>query len=360
MIVYVILIAPIFLLAFLNMSKEFNNNVITKVVFSFFLIFLSLFAGLRKDTGFDYYSYERIFFSSEYRNLFGGSVEPGYILLNRLILKLFGSYHVLLTILAFISTLLIMRFIYRYSPYKILSLYFYVAVYFVGGITGQMRQAFAMSILTLAFRYVEERRFWPFISIVFLASLFHVSSLVFLIFYFIYPVRITKKRIISFILISIVLGSIDLMRFLIPIIELLPKYSLITSFLGYIDSRHVKSLMFSAGFFERLLAIFLVLIYFDNLINKYRNSKLLIWSYILGSSIYFFFIEYQIFARRLSSYFKIVDIILLTMIIGTVKNKYLKLVVFVIFSMLYLANLFATVNNPSGNYFPYLFIFSTN
>src|SRR5690625_4482532 len=134
---YIILIFPIFMMSFFNLTKEFNNKTTVKLLFAIYLIFLSLFAGLRKFTVFYYSSYRYIFLNSLNRPLFGsGSIEPGYILLNKSIMYLTGNFHVLLWLLAFVSVFFVMKFIYQFSPYKIFSLYFYISIYFIGGITG--------------------------------------------------------------------------------------------------------------------------------------------------------------------------------------------------------------------------------
>ncbi|TMW72246.1 EpsG family protein [Alteribacter natronophilus] len=359
MIPYLILIAPLFLFAFMDLTKDFHNRNIQMLLFFYYLIFLSLFAGLRYNTGFDYSSYERIFFSINNRSYFGESIEPGYIVLNQIILLLTGNYHVLLTIVTIITIVCISRFIWIYSPYKIYSLYLYVAIYFIGGVTGQMRQAVAVSILTMAFQHVEKREFGKFLFWVLIASLFHSTSFIFIIIYFIYPLNINKVKMIAITTLSIILGYIDVIRFILPLLESFDTLFLVEDFIRYSESRHVgTSLFLNAGYLERIFFIVLIFIFIDKILLKYQSSKVFIWSYMINSGIYFFFTEYQIFARRLSLPFKIVEIILIAMMISVIKNKYLKILVFFVFSIIYLSNLIATIQNPSGHYIPYEFLFN--
>ncbi len=354
---YILLFVPLLLFGFLNLTKEFNTNRINGLVLFVYSVILVLFSGLRYNTGFDFYDYERILRTIDIRAIFNTSIEPGYVILNKFVHKYFNNYNFLLLILSTICILFIVKFIKIYSPYKIMSLYFYSTIYFIGGITGQMRQAVAISVLTMCFQYIEKRNFKGFMFWVVVACSFHLTSSIFIILYFLYPLNLNKKRILLFSCLALLIGIGDIFDYLVPILDKFFNFFIVDSVIRYSQSRHAFNLFLSAGFLERIFVMGLIFVYYDHLVEKYERSKLVIWSYLVNSGVYFIFINHSIFARRLSSPFKIVDILLLTMIIGVQKNKYFRVILFMVLSTLFIANLYATLNNPSGRYLPYEFIF---
>src|SRR5690554_4764859 len=129
MLPYALLYFPLLLLSFLNLFREFNKKKIVIFILSIYTIILTLFSGLRYNTGFDFYPYQRIFNNIGSRAIFNTSIEPSFVILNKIIYKYFNSFNILLIVLSAICIIFIVKFIKKYSHYKIISLYFYGVIY---------------------------------------------------------------------------------------------------------------------------------------------------------------------------------------------------------------------------------------
>lgn len=145
-------------------------------------------ASLRSETGYDYSSYYQIFnqvkfggasFFELYKQL---AYEPGYFALMYLCRGL--SFEVFVFIVSAICVFPKVYFIYYLDTNKYLMLFCYYCSVFLSFDMGIIRQGIAFSIILLSVRYIKERNVVKFIIIVFFASLFHTTSIIFLAAYF--------------------------------------------------------------------------------------------------------------------------------------------------------------------------------
>lgn len=141
-------------------------------------LFFTLFSGLRWERGTDWNSYYSIYQNSEAYDVFG-SIEPGFMLLNKFAFSSSVDYTVFLLLCALVIFSQIFYFIYKYSPNPQFSVF---CLWCLGvGVVFFVRQTIALSILLSATHFLLNNKHNKFFLLVLLACMFHVSALIFLI-----------------------------------------------------------------------------------------------------------------------------------------------------------------------------------
>lgn len=112
-------------------------------------------------------------------------MEPGYLILNKLCLKVFPWTQSIIFIEAVICVFFTFRFIYKFCNDVFIGVLCYLAQgLMIFELTG-FRQGIAISLCLFAAEFIERRKLIPFLLIVLLAASFHSTAIVFLPLYFI-------------------------------------------------------------------------------------------------------------------------------------------------------------------------------
>ena len=192
----------------------------------FFLlaVYIFLFAGLRTmGLEFDYSVYKRVFEEianiSELGKYSGYKVEYAYMLLNRIFSGF--SFHTFIFALCFITVLPKQVYIYRHCSRKFLALAYYYALVFIQNDMGLLRAGAASGILYYGFDFLSRDEKYKFIFMVFLASFFHITSLLMLMLL----IPGSKKYTMREYLLILGLGLlISLMHLGMPLLEFVSKH----------------------------------------------------------------------------------------------------------------------------------------
>ncbi|QWU15125.1 EpsG family protein [Paenibacillus sophorae] len=211
------------------------------VLLSFTQLFIiSAFRGV--NIGVDTKTYISYFYNIrfiDFTNLKNIPLEKGYVLLNYFLHFFSHSGMILLIVVSFITIGLIMAFIYKHSQIIWLSVYLFITLMYFYSSMNIMRQYLAISILLFGITYVRKQKFIPFLVTVILASLFHFTSIVFIIVYLFPRIKFNYKNIIF----TFVLG-IGIFFFLEPIlfflIKTFPQYS---GYISYFESNKIGSIL---------------------------------------------------------------------------------------------------------------------
>ena len=121
------------------------------------------------------------------------SYDIGYVLFNKLISYVSNDYQWLIVCAAFLSLFPVYYVFNKESSSICFSIVIYLGLTCFLATFSALRQACAISICFLSYTFIKERRFFPFLFIVLLASLFHSSALICLLIYPFYSFRIGKK-----------------------------------------------------------------------------------------------------------------------------------------------------------------------
>ncbi|RHJ85293.1 EpsG family protein [Parabacteroides sp. AM08-6] len=182
--VYLLILVLFFALFILTKLSNIKNADV--ILGGMMMLILALIAGFRSDVGMDYQAYKELF--SEINTEVGAesSVEPGFVLINRIIYGLGGNYQMLFMIIAVISYALFYKFISYFSTNIFFSLLVFICI-------GQLylnsfnavRQFLAMSVFAYATLFIAEKKFWKYAECIILAALFgHASAILLIPLYF--------------------------------------------------------------------------------------------------------------------------------------------------------------------------------
>lgn len=146
---------------------------------------LYLISSVRYLVGGDYSMYTEGFFSMVvdtarygfFETLSYKDWEIGYILLNKIIGLFTADYKIFIMVISIFPLIGPAYLIARYSKNAFISVFLYVNLYLFYLDMNFVRQAIAMSIICFAYGFLVEKKFWRFLLLVVIASLFHFTVL---------------------------------------------------------------------------------------------------------------------------------------------------------------------------------------
>jgi hypothetical protein len=180
-----------------------------QLVMLLLLVLLTLFRGLRWETGTDWEQFQDLFDTIEFDDIFGRarylgvSVEPGYAFFNWLFSRLTGSYTCFLIFYNAIILGIFYNCSWRYFPDR--PVYPFVILFFFSGIF-PLRQAWACAIFLYSFRYILSNNLLKFGICVILATSIHNSAILTFPFYFIFNRKISTVKLVILYFICIFLS----------------------------------------------------------------------------------------------------------------------------------------------------------
>lgn len=124
--------------------------------------------------------------------------EPAYMLLEKLIGIFTSSETVYKFIIAIIFMIALGNYVYRYSEDPCISFLLYHALFYnMFSLTGY-RQVVAVALVGLyGYQYIRQRKLFPFLICLLIGSLFHRTTVIFLLFYILGNKKITIKYVMT-------------------------------------------------------------------------------------------------------------------------------------------------------------------
>lgn len=312
MFLYLLIFISIFACAFLDSYYRLDKKSRIFLYAGFMCTFWFM-SFLRWECGTDWQSYLDFFETGgSLQNYLDGPMELTFTLINWAVASTTNSYTLLLFLLSCIIFSTNYYIIKKYSPCLFISLLLFFAldrgdVFFV-------RQTISTSICLFSLKYVIEEKKIHFFLCVLFAYTFHASAILFLIAYFVYHYKLTKRSFIFLIIATIVLSlfSTLLMQFIGPFLGGRFEAKL-ARYLGEEEMYGMGHSLFEAivrGIINR--AIFIAL--FGYVYLKYRKEKILtglINIYILSISLFFVFTPLSISLYRICKPFEAVQFIII-------------------------------------------------
>lgn len=341
---------------------EISNLQKKQSLFLFLLstFFLFTFSFIRWETGTDWDGYYE-YFNHIFYYFQDTTFEFGFARINEFVKLVFGSYTALLFVFSLIIFCFQTKVILEFSPFPLFSLFFLWSISFANVFF--IRQTIAIVLLLYSTTFLVKKKRGRFLVWVYIATLFHSTSFIFLFAYFVFKLRITIKRMLLYLLISS-LFSIFLMTFferILPFLNGVIQHKL-EAYLALGedgDTMTQASLgeVLIRGFANKLF-IFALLIYFSSKKVKddivFRGYLNLYW---FGAILYFSMASISIVFVRFSFSYDIVQIILLPLLLKNMSlcNKY------ILFSIVSIFLLFRFYVTLFGSYYelyvPYKTIF---
>lgn len=305
----------------------------SRIFFTLFSLALFVLSFVRWETGTDWYSYLEYFNSlSEWGT--EGEFEWGFTRINEFVKIIFDNYTVLLFVLGLILFAFQRSAILKLSPYPITSLLFlwsttFANVFFV-------RQSIATVILFFSIQYIQKRKLLKFLLVIGFAMLFHRTSLVFILAWWVYPLKIRPIIMVLFIAISLILTFVlsKLMGSLGGLLGNVVQQK-IDMYLDSGGDTYGTEASFTQiiikGFANKIFVFGLSLFFLSSIEKKkiiFREYLNLYW---VGIMLYFSTISISVALVRLSFAYDMMLIILAPLILKNIEQRFLRFFLFCVF-----------------------------
>lgn len=351
MIPYFILLLIVIVLAVVA-KKVRNDKILYYTVISFVYLLLVLFAGLRDSSvGTDTNNYIGMFGSSILTDStvleYSGSLELGYVLLQKFVLLFTNEYWLLLTVIAMVSVFFYLRTIYVLSENYGVSIFIFITLgtylfFFNGARQGLAAAIFSFAVIAAVNGSYKKYYFW-----ILIAFFFHKSVIVAAPFYYFIRQKYSFKNL------AILIGAIFVLVLLLyQLLSFLPE-AMYERYNEYTERGA------EGGY---LLTMFYVIIWIFSVFmrNFIPNSKKVRYDIYLNLSTIFtsIFVFVTLFGQdvnllRLSLYFSLGNILIWPMIFNVLRG-YMKYIVLLAFSVVHILFFYIYINKMA-NLVPYTF-----
>lgn len=298
---------------------QYTPKIKYREIISFFI--LLFFSAFRGNGDGDYFRYLHLTtFMKKISDIFDSTfpAEIGFRVLSYINNQFGFDPQVVIATMNIISLTATFYIINRYSRDKMLSIFLFLPLFFQYDMHAA-RTAVAIGISMLAFNYLYNERLFKFCIVVFLASLFHKTSLVLLILVVFKFIKFNRLSMLWITGITVV-GSlfISLNKMIYIILSIIPDKSIADRFLTYINSSEYG---YPFKLYDpRLLLVFLIFIlciYTLGATQKEIYYKHIIWTNLL---LIIILREHTVFVTRLTAYFNIYTILIIPEVIFNKKN----------------------------------------
>lgn len=263
----------------------------------------------------------------------GEGKDPFFYLFSKIISEFGAGPQLYIAILSGIFIYPVSRLIYKYSNNPYISYMTLIALGYLYFSFSGLRQALALSILICSYKYLRNRKPILFALLVMVASLFHSSALLFFIAYPLAYIKVGINHIIA-----IFAALIATFFFSAQIKYLIGIFAWNENLSGYAEAQ--TTLSFS-GFIIQLLVYLFCLTSYRKIIDRNFKDTSLYNLLLLG-------LVFQAMATnvaeffRISMYFSIFNVLLIPKAISSIKDKNLRVIVYLSIFLALLAYIFWT------------------
>jgi hypothetical protein len=357
MIYYFVLILLAFFSLYHLCNLDRNQNRYIRL-FSF-LMFIVV-GGLRYSVGTDWAQYANTFADiNSIADIFKAREEKLFAVFMYISKKIINSYSFF--ILTFFSVAFYLKYIVfkRYSTDIFLSLIIYFFTLFLIYDLNGVRQGMALAFVFLSIPLILNKKLFLFSLIILIGCLFHISAIIFLPFYWMSRLKISRKSMILIIVISLIVS--------IPIRALIENNAYVQLFLAMdsfshysfyvtddIAARDVSIL--SVAVFQRLFIFGLFVINYDKIEASDELKSLLLNGYFVSILLFVFLSFSADLAARSSFYYKSLEILMIPLIVTCQAKLTYRMLLFAIFVLFAAVGAYRILEIPNGGLIPYQFI----
>ena len=335
-----------------NRNKKYRVNVILLRIAFFIMWFMSAFRGINitNDTAAYLRTYRNI---SAYGMAGELRMEKGFVTLNAVLARIFPAGDIGFYVLLFISSVLIYYVLEQWieknaSSYGVCILFFYFMCN--GGYMSAVRQSMACAIVIIAISALRKGKKIRFLFLVVVASLFHKSALISLVFLLFYKKVFSLKRA------AVILGmGISFLALKFPVRILNSILDGKSSYLQVTGGGNILSVLVNVGLYSAILIL--------NIIEKKKkNTQNSFFAYCITFAIICSFASYSapVFSR-FTSYFSIIGIPYIANVLDGIKNKRIALLLkTILISSIWIYSLSVLVYRPEWQHlWPYQFYWNS-
>lgn len=317
----------------------------------FFAIVMMLVAAFRpaEDT-YDTHMYEERFFDVpslwDWINNGGDKIadiplEYGYIFLNSVVKTVIDEPVIVFLLIASISVSIYYFVFKELSPYPMLSIFCYMTFLYVFKETSQIRNGAACAIALYSIKYVINKDLRKFILTILIASSFHLTAFIALIFYPVSLIKWTKKKYVLFLVLSICLFNLNWIYGVMD--DLLSNGTLFYRIAKYHGDKVATQ---DVNIYKYGIYIFMELLFLSKVSKESKLYNTLLAIFSVGIFIQSGFHEFRELADRVSSICYTVMFLLIPLYIKMERYKWLALLILLIIMPLYYVRTLQWLQDP--------------
>lgn len=361
--VYIVLFVCMFLFSMAVVRKR--NILYQRDKYWSFLIYVpmvlfSLVLGLRYNVGEDYLSYMQSYQEQFRYGEFLADSEYLFVKLNELLYHFDLHYCFLFICVLFIQ----MYFFYKTFEEKTFLLPYAVISFFITGILFEninlLRQGISAMILLYAIRYIYSKKFIKYFVFVFVASLFHVVSWLFLPFYL---MRYFKFKILDnvffqlFLFFATLFGGDHVYDYLYSFYALMLK-SILNVDENWIEIRQI-TLGTGMGVLLKRFSSVLLIFLSDKVSGKFGEYYKIYYRIFFCGLLMTNMAKLDMFIHRISSFLSICSIVVIAYLIYYYLNfkvDNVRVILFVVMISIYVLLFFSRIYTGASLCFPFQFV----
>ena len=343
--ILVLLLFSCFLLK--NLNVKYGNSylgIIQYIVFSTIFIVSST----RFSVGSDYFSYKEIFENES-------PTEPLFSFVIFLTKLLGGNYSWFVAIIFCLSFGIKLFVFDRLSNTKgfFLCLMLFCSFYYIAYEMNGIRQGVAMSFSLLATYYAYKSKKIYFYASCLAAGLFHYTAFIFLPFYALLKIKLSKTSTIIICALCGILAMNNSFNFLTESFTQIAGNGIISyKIQNYTLERVDENLLFSFSTVRRLFFFFLILFSYEKIEASERMKQIVFWGGFATIIIYLLFSEVGYFSIRLSAYYRIIECIWLSYFPFVFQKKSTRYIIFAFYFAYSLLQIHSALSAENHNLLP--------
>jgi hypothetical protein len=372
--IYILFSSLIFFIFILSLYKK-ENVQLTKFLFFISYILIVFFIGLRLETGGpDWVSYKSFFTSIEPLSDIVFSPEEDYFFYNHgfeflfklysSLIKTFTNNYIFLNLISFaLSFFIVANFIYKSSPYPILSVFLYFCTVSLLGDMTIVRQMLSVSVFIYSLKYVLQQQLLKYLICCLIATLFHYSAIIIVPFYWLYKFVWKPSYFIPIVICSLISSLIFstmldfLLQFFITNLNL--GFAITFKLEQYLLELGDVSDKFGVGVLERFALFLLIIKYKKHIITFFPvYGKLIISLSVMNIVLSLIFLNFTVFYLRFRYFFLFSNSILYVYFIFIFRQKIIAIFSLYFYGIAWVLLVVLSNKNlylPYSNYIGYIF-----
>jgi len=325
---YIILTLFILMISIFQIGLKFDERSVKFINFTVWALFI-LFFGCRGFIGWDWHSYYPFF--KELKPLYQfdfntkSIYDKGFVIYASIIKSFTNDYRLFIFISTLIDGILLHFAFKKHLPKNLYAFAFIMFIAMEGIIleANLMRNIKGILLFLLSIQYIEKRNILKFIILNLIGICFHWSSIIFLPLYFFIHKKIDLKIIIYIFIVGNII-YLSQLEYITPFLKIFSKYFGVTA--SEKTDWYFKSAFFTKqygitlGYLEKISTSFLIMLYYNKLIEKSKVNIIFINCFLIFIIINFYFSEVSIIITRLGNLFVFSYWILWPQIIGLSTN----------------------------------------
>lgn len=306
----VLILCPYFCFSAYNKFKE-PPSYLRSINLGLCFLILILITGFRFYTGTDYIGYVKLYELEPWLLDESANMEWGFISLIALMKAVNLPVWSFFLVMATIHYIAFYKSFAKIKQYMFLGVFFFIVMGFLFFSFNGVRQAFAMTMLSIALYYLNNRRLLPFITAIAIGALMHKSIVFFIPFYFFIPRLELSKGLWTILAIGAVFINLALVSIFSDLLSFVNTFLSGTSlsYSSLISKSNVSGTLafLSPSFLSRFFLGLLLIYYHKDIIESIPRSAIFVKFSLIGVVLYNAFSE-VLFIARLNNYFLYMDI----------------------------------------------------